>query len=121
MSTLPIGSRDALQAVRDTIKSVAPGMEERMSSGAPFFWYRGRRAVGFGAAKAHLSFFIMHGDVLEAHRKDVAAHDTSRTVIRFTPARPLPATLIRKLVRARLAEIERRGSPNRRVPLPRGS
>ena len=50
LATLPIALREALQAVRDTIKSVAPDMEERMSSGAPFFWYGGRRAVGLGAA-----------------------------------------------------------------------
>lgn len=110
LSALPLAHRQALQVVRATIKSVAPEMEERMSSGAPFFWCGGRRAVGFGAAKHHLSFFIMHGAVLEAHRKDLAAYSTSRTVVRFTHERPLPAALIRKLVRARIAEIERLGS-----------
>ena len=110
LSALPAAHRKALEAVRATIKSVAPDMEERMSSGAPFFWYGGRRAVGFGAASRHLSFFIMHGGVLEAHRKDLAAYDTSRTVIRFTPHQPLPPALIRKLVRGRIAEIERLGS-----------
>jgi uncharacterized protein YdhG (YjbR/CyaY superfamily) len=110
LSALPIASRQALEALRDTIKSVAPALEERMSSGAPFFWWGGRRAVGFGAAKTHLSFFIMHGAVLKNHARDLASFDTSRTVVRFTPEKPLPATLVRKLVRARIAEIEGRGS-----------
>jgi uncharacterized protein YdhG (YjbR/CyaY superfamily) len=110
LSALPPAHKEALEAVRSTIRAVAPGMEERMSSGAPFFWYGGRRAVGYGAAKLHLSFYIMHGAVLEAHRKDLAAHDSSRTVVRFTHEKPLPAALIRKLVRARIAEIERLGS-----------
>jgi uncharacterized protein YdhG (YjbR/CyaY superfamily) len=110
LSALPVAHREALESVRATIKSVAPGMEERMSSGAPFFWYRGRRAVGFGAAKRHLSFFIMQGAVLAAHGKDLAAYDTSSTVVRFTHERPLSAALIRKLVRARIAEIEGLGS-----------
>lgn len=105
LSALPLAHREALEAVRATIKSVAPDMEESMSSGAPFFWYGGRKAVGFGAAKRHLSFFIMHGAVLKNHRKNLAAYDTSRTVVRFTHDKPLPAALIRKLVRARIAEI----------------
>jgi uncharacterized protein YdhG (YjbR/CyaY superfamily) len=109
LSALPLAPRQALQALRDTITSVAPDMEERLSSGAPFFWWRGRRAVGFGAAQTHLSFFIMHGAVLKNHGRDLAAFDTSRTVVRFTPEKPLPATLVRKLVRARIAEIEGQG------------
>lgn len=107
LSTLPEPIRETLQALRTSIKSVAPGMEERLSSGAPFFWYRGRRAVGFGAAKSHLSFYIMHGDVLKTHRKDLADYGTSRTAVRFTQEKPLPTELVQKLVRARLEEIER--------------
>ena len=110
LSAIPAADRRALEAVRAAIHSVAPDMEERMSSGAPFFWHRGRRAVGFGVAKRHLSFFIMHGAVLREHRKDLAAYDTSRTVIRFSRDKPLSAALIRKLVRARIAEIVRLGS-----------
>lgn len=96
----------ALEGVRDAIRSVEPTLQERMSSGAPFFWHRGRRAIGFGAAKTHLSLYIMHGAVLKTHRHELAAFDTSSTVIRLTPEQPLPAALIRKLVRARLAEID---------------
>lgn len=96
----------ALEGVRDAIRSVEPTLQERMSSGAPFFWHRGRRAIGFGTAKTHLSLYIMHGAVLKTHRHELAAFDTSSTVIRLTPEQPLPAALIRKLVRARLAEID---------------
>lgn len=106
LAALTPAQRSALEAVRDAIRSVEPTLQERMSSGAPFFWHRGRRAIGFGAAKTHLSVYIMHGAVLKTHRHELAAFDTSSTVIRFTPEQPLPAALIRKLVRARLAEIE---------------
>lgn len=109
LAALPAAARDALQAMRETIRSVRPDMEERMSSGAPFFWHAGRRAVGFGAAQSHLSLYIMHGAVLKQHRAELAAHDASRTVVRFTPERPLPAALVRKLVRARFAEIDGQG------------
>lgn len=106
LAALPPPQRRALEQLRATILSVAPGMVERLSSGAPFVWHHGRRAVGFGATKRHLSFFIMHGQVLRTHRAALAGHDVSRTVVRFTPDRPLPAALVRTLVRARLAEIE---------------
>ncbi len=66
---------------------------------------RARRAVGYGAAKGHLSFYIMHGEVLRRHAAQLAAYDVSRTVVRFTPDRPLPGALVRTLVTARLREI----------------
>lgn len=105
LSRLPARDRGILTALRVIIRSVEPNFEERMSSGAPFFWFHGKRAVGFGAAKRHLSFFIMHGAVLKTHRKYLASHDTSNTVVRFKHDKPLPSALIRKLVRARIAEI----------------
>lgn len=80
-------------------------MVERPSQGAPFFWFKGRRAVGMGAAKSHLSFYIMHGQVLAQHRDALVGHDVSRTVVRFSPERPLPSGLVERLVRARLAEL----------------
>jgi uncharacterized protein YdhG (YjbR/CyaY superfamily) len=101
--------RETLEQVRASIRALAPDMEERISSGAPFFWFRGRRAVGYGAAQKHLSFYIMHGQVLKAHRKDLAGFDTSSTVVKFTPEHPLPEALIRKLVLARLEEIRAAG------------
>lgn len=102
---LNVADRSALEAVRATIRSVAPHMEERMSSGAPFFWYAGRRAIGYGAARHHLSLYIMHGAVLATHQADLEGYDASRTVVRFTAARSLPDALLRKLVRARIREI----------------
>jgi uncharacterized protein YdhG (YjbR/CyaY superfamily) len=105
LAALPAADRAALEAVRATIRSVAPDMEERMSSGAPFFWHEGQRAIGFGAARHHLSLYIMHGAVLATHRAMLEGYDTSRTVVRFTRACPLPEALVRTLVRARLREI----------------
>lgn len=85
-------------------------MEERISSGAPFFWHGRHRAVGFGAAKTHLSFYIMHGDVLDRLREELIGFDVSRTVIRFSPDKPLPPALIRMLVQARIQEIDVRST-----------
>ncbi len=106
LAALEPSQRDALQSVREAIRSVAPDLHERVSSGAPFFWYRGKRAIGFGAAKSHLSLYIMHGSVLRQHQHRLAAFGVSNTVVRFTHDNPLPMALIRELVKARLSEIE---------------
>jgi uncharacterized protein YdhG (YjbR/CyaY superfamily) len=105
-AALAPAQRSALESLRATIRTVTSDLVERMSNGAPFFWYRGRRALGLGAAKGHLSVFLMHGRVPEQLRDELAGFEVSSTVIRFASHRPLPAALVRRLVKARLAEID---------------
>jgi len=52
----------------------------------------------------------MSSAVIEAHQEELPPHDTAKTktTIRFAPDRPLPAALVRKLVKARIAENEQR-------------
>lgn len=107
LSGLPKKEREALETVRKKILSLMPEAEERLSRGVPFFYYRGKRAVGFRSSKTHLSFFIMEGKVLNSHRLEISDYDNSQTVIKFSPDKPLDQEIIEKLVRARMAEIER--------------
>lgn len=81
-------------------------MQERLSRGVPFWYHRGKRAVGFRSSKPHLSFFIMEGRVMRDLHHRFTDLDHSSTVIRFTPTSPLPAGLVEELVRARIHEIE---------------
>lgn len=74
--------------------------------GVPAFRYRGRPLVSFGAAKHHLSLYLMYGSVFETHRAELNGFDTSKTVIGFTPDRPIPERLVVELAKARAAEIE---------------
>jgi uncharacterized protein YdhG (YjbR/CyaY superfamily) len=106
LATLSPDMRSALQALRETIAASAPEAEEAISYGAPAFRYRGRPLVSYGAAKGHGSFYVMSPDVLEAHRAQVSAFDTSKGTIRFTPGRPLPEDLVARLVRARIAQTD---------------
>jgi uncharacterized protein YdhG (YjbR/CyaY superfamily) len=106
LARLPREQREALERLRQTVRSVVPGVEEVIRTRVPAFRYNGRPLVGMGASKRHLSLFIMHGNVLEAHQDELSAFDTSNTVIRFMPERPLPTRLVVKLVKARMAEIE---------------
>ena len=100
-------SRAALEKLRKTIGSAAPKATEGISYGVPTFKYLGP-LVGFGAAKNHCSFYVMSTTVMEAHTNELGSFDTSKGTIRFPPGEPLPSALVRKLVKARIAENEAR-------------
>jgi uncharacterized protein YdhG (YjbR/CyaY superfamily) len=85
---------------------VVPGAEEVIRSGVPAFRYRGEPLVSIGAARRHVSLFVMYGTALESHAAELEAYATSNTVVRFDPSLPIPVGLVTKLVRARAAEID---------------
>jgi uncharacterized protein YdhG (YjbR/CyaY superfamily) len=105
LARLPKEQWQALEKLRQTIRSVAPEVEEVVRSGVPAFRYNGKPLVSIGAAKRHVALYIMYGAVLETYRDELRAYDTSTTVIRFSPDKPLPVPLVTKLVKARVAEI----------------
>jgi uncharacterized protein YdhG (YjbR/CyaY superfamily) len=96
-------NRAALEKLRKAIRAAAPGAEECISYGIPAFRIGGRLLVAFGAAANHCSFYP-GAYPLEAHKKELEAYDTGKGTIRFPTERPLPAALIRRLVKARIAE-----------------
>ena len=106
LASLPDDQRAALQALRETIAGTAVGAVEAISYGAPAFRYHGRPLVAYKAAKAHCSFFPMSPAVLDAHRADLDDFDTAKGTIRFTPATPIPAEVVRAIVRDRMVEID---------------
>jgi uncharacterized protein YdhG (YjbR/CyaY superfamily) len=103
LSRLPDDQRAALESLRRTIRSAAPEAEEGISYGMPAFRLNGP-LVGFAAARTHCSFFPMNGTTVAAHAKALAGFKTSKGTIRFTPARPLPAALVRTIVKERVKE-----------------
>ena len=95
--------RVALAQLRKTIRSAAPRAEECISYGIAAFRQNGM-LVGFGATPRHCAFYLMSSSVGEAFKNDLAQYDTSKGTIRFKPEHPLPAGLVRRLVKARIAE-----------------
>ena len=96
--------RAALEQLRRIIHATAPGAEEGISYGLAAFRWNGRPLVAFGASANHCAFYPMNSTLVEAHRSDLARFDTSKGTIRFQPSAPLPAALVRKLIKARLTE-----------------
>ena len=113
LATVPKEARAALEKLRKTIKSIVPEAIEVISYQIPTFKYQGRMLVSYAAFSEHCSFFPGSGPI-EAHQNDLKSYQTSKGTIRFTTSRPLPASLIKKLVRTRIrlseAQLKKRGS-----------
>ncbi|OGO48993.1 MAG: hypothetical protein A2Z30_02495 [Chloroflexi bacterium RBG_16_64_43] len=103
LAPLSSEKRAALEKLRRAIRSAAPKAEECISYRVPAFRLGGRMLVAFGAAANHCAFYPGAFPV-EAHKNELKAYDTSKGTIRFQADRPLPAILVRKLVRTRIAE-----------------
>ena len=106
--------RPALERLRQIIRRAAPGAEECISYQLAAFRLDGRMLVAFGATPNHCAFFLMSSETVAAHRDELEGYDTSKGTIRFRPEAPLPAGLVRKLVKARMAENARAGPGIRR-------
>ena len=99
--------RPALEKLRKDIKSAAPKAEECISYQVPGFRLGGRLLVSFGAAANHCAFYP-GAYPITAHKDELKAYGTSKGTIRFPADKPLPATLVRKLVKSRIAEYSSR-------------
>ena len=103
LTTLSVGKRAALQKLRTAIKAAVPEAEECISYQLPAFRFRGRILVWFGAATKHCSFYP-GAHPIKVLEDELERYETSKGTIRFQEDAPLPATLVRKLVKARIAE-----------------
>jgi uncharacterized protein YdhG (YjbR/CyaY superfamily) len=101
--------RATLQKLRRSIHAAAPRAEECISYGIPAFRLDGRMLVAFGAAAKHCSFYP-GAEPISQHAKELKGYGTSKGTVRFPVDRPLPATLVRKLVRTRIAQYSARGT-----------
>lgn len=103
LAPLSSDKRAALEKLRKAIKSAAPEAEECISYEIPTFRLEGRMLVSFAAWANHCAFYAgVHP--LQAHKDELKGYDTSKGTLRFHADSPLPAALVRKLVKTRVAE-----------------
>ena len=103
LASLTSDKRAALEKLRRAIRAAAPKAEECISYQLPAFRLHGKVLVWFGAATNHCSFYPGAAPIAQ-HAAELKGYPTSKGTIRFSPDDPLPATLVKKLVRARIAE-----------------
>jgi uncharacterized protein YdhG (YjbR/CyaY superfamily) len=110
LAALPAASRAALEELRKTIKAAAPEATETISYQMPAFKDHGRLLVSYAAFKHHCSLFPASRAVIEALGEDLTPYVTGKATIRFHAGRPLPAALVRRIVKARIEEVAARGT-----------
>ena len=96
--------RSALKKLRETIMEAAPDVEEGITYSMPGFLLDGRGFIAYAAFKDHYSLFPMSGRAIDAYRKELGSRVTGKGTIAFEYGKPLPTTLVKKIVRARLTE-----------------
>src|ERR1700722_12076367 len=94
------GRRALLQKLRKTIRSIVPEVEECISYRLPAFRYRGTMVAGF-------SDYPFSGTTLKTLAGDIEGYSKTKSALHFDLDRPLPASLVRKLLQARIAERQR--------------
>ena len=104
LADLPQKERSVLNNIRKTIKAIAPKADEEISYGMPGYKYHGM-LVYFAAFKNHLSFFP-GSSTLEELGEEVKKFQTSKGTLQFTVDKPIPATLIKKIVKHRMKQNE---------------
>lgn len=101
--------RAALEKLRQAIKAAAPKAEECITYSLPGFRLNGKALVAFGARAKHCAFYPMSDTTIAAFQAELREYETSKGTIRFPADKPLPAALVHKLVKARIAENKARG------------
>jgi uncharacterized protein YdhG (YjbR/CyaY superfamily) len=96
--------RAVLEKLRKTIHAVAPKAEESISYGLAGFKLNGRPLVYFGAWANHCAFYPASSALAKTFQDQLKGFEASKGTIRFTPDKPLPVALVKKFVRARIAE-----------------
>jgi uncharacterized protein YdhG (YjbR/CyaY superfamily) len=115
LATIPEPARTTMLTVRERIRAAAPaGSTEEIGYGVPAFRAPesagGALIAGYIARKNFCSYYPMSGRVIHDLAQDLAAYETTSGSIHFPLDKPLPLALIRKLVRQRLTDIQRRAA-----------
>jgi uncharacterized protein YdhG (YjbR/CyaY superfamily) len=118
LKTVPEDRRRTLEELRAKIRSIVPDAEECISYRIPAFRLTGVVIAGFSATSKGCSYFPFSGSTLKSLERDLGRYDRTKGSLHFSTLKPLPAALVRKLIKARIKETKAR--PRRTVRATRG-
>jgi uncharacterized protein YdhG (YjbR/CyaY superfamily) len=110
----PADVSTALNRIRKIVHDTVPEAQECISYGMPSFKYHGS-LVYFAAFKDHCSFFPGGGDIMEMFKEDLKDFKTSKGTIQFTLDKPIPASLLKKIIRVRKLQNEEKAHRKKKL------
>lgn len=114
LERVPDNMRDMLEKLRQTIRKAAPKAEEVISYQIPTYKYLGP-LVHFAAFKDHCSLVVINKGILKTFEKELQLYKTTGTTIHFTADKPLPASLVQKIVKIRIKDNEKPDEAKKRL------
>ncbi len=99
---MPTAAEEFLSIINETVPNATPGI----AYGMDCFMYKGKPVGSLVEAKKHIGFYPMSGSIVEQFKEELKEYSTSKGTVRFPLGKPLPKGIIKKMLLARIKEID---------------
>jgi uncharacterized protein YdhG (YjbR/CyaY superfamily) len=103
---IPKEAQATLKKLQGTIHKIMPGAPEVISYQIPTIKYKGKPLIAYAGYKNHCSLYTISKALIKKMDKQLAKYETSGVTIQFPVNKPLPATLVKKIIQERIREID---------------